>query len=628
MCGIAGVVGPRRAVERMEVEAMASALAHRGPDGEGSWSQAFRTGELEGAVAFGHRRLAILDLSPRGRQPMATADGRLTVAHNGEIYNFLALREQLTAQGHAFHTETDTEVLLAAYRAWGEACLHRFVGMFAFALWDGERRELLLARDRLGIKPLFYCHRESDGLLLFASELRALRRHPAFSAEIDRAALGRYLAQGCVTGPETIYREARRLMPGELLRWRAGRIEVSRYWSPFDSSAEPPGDFAEAVAELERLLLQAVRDRLIADVPLGAFLSGGVDSSTVVALMQEATAGAVRTFTIGFDDPAFDESGHARAVAEHLGTRHTELRVDRATALAVVHELPELFDEPFGDASAIPTLLVSRLARRDVTVALSGDGGDELFGGYSRYRRLRALERLFLLPAPLRKALATAGSLIPHAALRRHARLLREPDLGRAAERITARFPSELLVRSAGDGAGTPRGEYLRAFAEAPGGAAQRAMFADLRTYLADDILVKLDRATMSVGLEGRVPLLDHRVVRFVLSLPLDWLWRDGQTKAPLRPILHRRVPPALVNRPKSGFGFPVFGLLADELVRWTSKYFDRARLAEEGLLDPDGVLRLLDGFDPTDSVSTKGFWHLVCFERWFARVHRGERGD
>ncbi len=606
---------------------MANALAHRGPDGRGGWSAEFRSADMEGRVALGHRRLAILDLSPRGRQPMATGDGRLTVAHNGEIYNFRILREQLAAMGHAFHTETDTEVLLAAYRVWGEACLHRFVGMFAFALWDGERRELLLVRDRLGIKPLFYSHRQSDGLLLFASELRALRRHPAFSAEIDRPALGRYLAQGCVTGPETIHCAARRLMPGELLRWRAGRIELERYWNPFDAGAEPPATFKEAVDRLERLLRQAVRDRLIADVPLGAFLSGGIDSATVVALMQEETASPVRTFTIGFEDPTFDESADARAVAEHLGTKHTELHVDRATALSVVHELPELFDEPFGDASAIPTLLVARLARREVTVALSGDGGDELFGGYSRYRRLRALERLFALPAPLRNVLAATSPLIPHAALRRHARLLREPDVGRAAERMTARFPPDLLLGSAGEIA-TPRTEYLRAFSQAPGGAARRAMFADLRTSLADDILVKLDRATMAVGLEGRVPLLDHRVVGFVLSLPLHWLWREGRTKAPLRPILHRRVPAALVDRPKSGFGFPMFGLVADELRRWTTKYLDRARLAEEGLLDPDAVHRALNGLDTEDPLSTKGLWYLVCFERWFARVQRGERGD
>ncbi len=628
MCGIAGAVGPSRVVAQRDVDAMARALAHRGPDGEGAWCADFRSGDFDGRVALGHRRLAILDLAPRGLQPMSTADGAAVVIHNGEIYNFAALRDELAPLGHVFHTETDTEVMLAAYRAWGAACVERFVGMFAFALWDAEWQELLLCRDRLGIKPLFYSYRETDGSLLFASELRALRCHPAFSAEIDRGALARFLAHGCVTGPETIYRGVRRLMPGERLVWRAGKIDLEHYWSPFEPEAEPPSDFPTAVAELERVLLEAVRDRLIADVPLGAFLSGGIDSSTVVALMQEVGSEPVRTFTIGFEDAAFDESRHALAVAQHLGTRHTELYVDRATALALVNELPDLFDEPFGDASAIPTLLVSRLARRAVTVALSGDGGDELFGGYSRYRRLAALERLFALPAPLRRGLAATAALLPPGPTRRHLGLLREPDIAHAGEQITARLPAASLTLGAGDGTASPRHEYLRAFREAPGGAAERAMFADLRTYLADDILVKLDRATMSVGLEGRVPLLDHRVVRLVLSLPLAWRWRGGRTKAPLRSILYRRVPRELVDRPKSGFGFPVEVLLGPELDRWQGKYLDAGRLTEEGLLEPRAVLDLVGSGHRGDRQAVKGLWHLLCFERWFARTHRGERSD
>jgi asparagine synthase (glutamine-hydrolysing) len=628
MCGVCGVVGPEPRAALGALDAMTRTLRHRGPDDSGTWTARFRARAAEHALGFGHVRLSILDLSPLGHQPMHSDDGSVTVTYNGEIYNFKALRAELAARGARFRSECDTEVLIEAWRAWGEAAFDRFVGMFAFALWDARRSRLVLVRDRLGIKPLYYAF--DDGLLVFGSELHALRRHPSFRADIDRSALAGYLQHGYVTGPATIYTSVRRLLPGEYLVWEEGRISVHRYWSLFDAPAEPPpAGFGAAVDRLEALLGDAVELRLVADVPLGAFLSGGIDSSAVVALMCERAAGRVRTFSIGFREAAYDEAPHAAAVARHLGTEHTELYVDRKEAVEVAHELPELYDEPFGDESAIPTVLLSRLTRRHVTVSLSGDGGDELLGGYWNYQKLARLLPWMRGPRAARQLLAALRPLLPRRQLRRVLEHLALPGPCDVAENLV-RFhdPDDLRAALGHDGL-EARAPYAAAWAAAPtADPIRRAMFADASTYLADDILTKVDRASMSVALEARVPILDHEVVRFALSLPREIFWHRGRTKAPLRALVERRVPAALWQRPKQGFGIPIETLLARELRDWPERYFAAARIAEDGIFDSAAMERLRAGIRRAGPQGTTPLWILLCFQRWYARNHRGESGD
>jgi asparagine synthase (glutamine-hydrolysing) len=628
MCGLCGLVGPlgRAAPER--IEPMARTLRHRGPDDFGSWTRRFHDGGEEQVVALGHTRLSILDLSPLGHQPMLSPDGRFAVTYNGELYNFRAVREELRALGSAFRSECDTEVLLEAWRRWGLAAIDRFVGMFAFALWDEREHKLVLARDRLGIKPLYYALLD-DGLLLFGSELHALRAHPRFRAEIDRASLAGYLQHGHVAGPETIYAGVRQLAPGGYLVWQRGRIELGSYWRLTDPGEPPPTGFEAAVDRLETLLGDAVELRLVADVPLGAFLSGGIDSSAVVALMRERASGAVRTFSIGFSEAAYDEAPHARAVADVLGTEHVELYVGRKAAVDVARELPDLYDEPFGDASAIPTVLLSRLTRQYVTVALSGDGGDELFGGYDQYPKLHRLLPWLRTPRALRAAAAALGAVAPLPfSLRRALRHLDADGPRDVAESLLRFYDPRDLLAACGPGSVRARAAYREAFDAAPQPEPERrAMLADARTYLPDDILTKVDRASMSVALEARVPILDHRVVRFASSLPLAILWHGGVRKAPLREIAYRRIPRALLDRPKHGFGIPIESLLTRELEAWSRRYLAPERLREEGLLDPDGVRHLVAAAQ-RHPVGVSQLWSLLCFERWFARHHRGEGLD
>lgn len=624
MCGLCGILGPVSSADLGSLDSMAHSLDHRGPDDFGTWTGEFRSGDVDYAIGLGHTRLAVLDLSALGHQPMFADGGSLAVAYNGEIYNFRELREELVDHGCAFRSDCDTEVLLEAYRVWGVGAFPRLNGMFAFVLWDARRRRLILVRDRLGIKPLYY---RSDGALLtFGSEIRALRCHPAFLAEIDRAALGCYLRSGFTAGEQTIYADTKRVLPGEYVAWQGGRLSRHRYWSLVDSSQDPPSTTYEAAVDrLEALLGDAVELRMIADVPLGAFLSGGVDSSTVVALMQERARSPVRTFSIGFDEPRYDEAPFARSVAKHLGTEHTELYVTRDDARAVAHELPELYDEPFADASAIPSVLLSRLTRADLTVALSGDGGDELFGGYKHYQKLQRLLPFFRIPAQLRSLLARLAPLSPVASVRNGLSHLRSSDECALAASLVSHFGRDDIRASCGEGGARIPDVYREAFEGAPvSDSVRRSMHADARCYLPDDILTKLDRSTMSVALEARVPLLDHRVVRFALSLPLRFAWRAGLSKAPLREVLYRRVPRRLIERPKQGFAIPIETLLERELRNWEEYYLAPGRLAEEGNFDPRSIERLI--------ASTRGgpgkerLWFLLAFERWFACTHRGER--
>jgi len=635
MCGLTGGFG----ASAPACGAMPDAIRHRGPDSHGLWrDDAHR-------IALGHRRLAILDLSPEGHQPMPSAGGRYVIAFNGEVYNHLALRRDLP--GVRWRGTSDTETMLAAIEAWGvEAAVGRFVGMFAFALWDRQRAELTLVRDRLGIKPLYYGY--AAGGLLFASELSALRAHAEFDPEVNPDALHLLLRYNSIPAPHTVYRGVYKVRPGTILRWRAPRREAQEeveYWSAAEVAAAGErdpfrGSPEEAVDALETLLRDAVSLRMLADVPLGAFLSGGVDSSTVVALMQAQSDRPVRTFSIGSADAAYDEAPQARAVANHLGTDHTELYVTPEQALDVVPRLATMYDEPFADSSQIPTFLVSELARREVTVALSGDGGDELFAGYNRHVWAgRVWRGMAPVPALLRAALARgltavapdtwdrwfaqAGPILPRALRHRTpgykvhklAGGLRATGPLDLYERLAAQWPDPATVLSAGT---APLADHAgaRGLRDFP----SQMMLLDMQRYLPDDILTKVDRASMAVSLEARVPLLDHRVVEFAWRLPLALKLREGQGKWVLRQVLYRHVPQALIERPKMGFGIPIGAWLRGPLRDWAESLLDERRLREEGFFRPAPIREVWRQHLAGTHAWEHQLWTVLMFQGWLER--------
>ena len=642
MCGIAGFLDPGRGQPAEALgrtaRAMADALAHRGPDGAGEWVDA------AAGLALGHRRLAVIDPSPAGAQPMVSADGGYVIAYNGEVYNFAELRRELEAEPGApvFRGRSDTEVLLEACARWGvEGAVRRAVGMFAFALWDRRERRLCLARDRLGIKPLYWAR--AGSAVIFASELKGICTHPAFRAELDTGALAAYFRHGYVPAPAAIWRDAFKLRPGHILEVGPdGAVRERAFWelraiagSGSRSPARP--DPERAADGLEAALREAVRARLVADVPLGAFLSGGIDSSTVVALMAQESSARVRTFTIAFGERGFDEAPHARAVAAHLGTEHTELSVAAEDAQEVIPLLPEIHDEPFADASAIPTALLSALTRRHVTVALSGDGGDEVFAGYDRYR-LAGWARLPFLPDPLRRGIGRAVWSVPGTAWDRIARLLppgrRPPAMGDKLDklaRVLAAGGEDAAYEAAGALWAAP--EILVPGAVAPPEDAcdpslardipdflSRMQYLDSVRYLPDDILAKLDRASMAVGLEARVPMLDHRVVEYAWGLDPSLKRRRGTSKWLLRRVLRRFVPPALTDRPKAGFAVPVGAWLRGPLREWAEALMAPERLAREGTLDPAAVTACWREHLAGRRNRSQQLWAVLMFQAWRER--------
>jgi asparagine synthase (glutamine-hydrolysing) len=624
VCGIAGFVDfskePRKREEMAGVVGrMTATLRHRGPDDEGVWV------DEKAGIALGHRRLSIIDLSPEGHQPMHSACGRYVVVFNGEIYNYRQVRDEIEKDARegriGWRGHSDTEVMLAAISRWGlEGALERFNGMFAFALWDRETRTLHLVRDRLGEKPLYY-GRVGDRFL-FGSELKALRAHPDGRFQIDRGALSLFLRHNYVPSPYSIYENVFKLPPGASLSVARERPGDSRrpvsYWEgkkAVEEGIQSPftGTEGEALARFESLLQDSVSMRMESDVPLGAFLSGGIDSSTVVALMQAQSGRPVRTFTVGFSEKGFDEARHARAVATHLGTDHTEVYVTPQEALAVIPSLPSLYDEPFADSSQIPTFLVAQVARRHVTVSLSGDGGDELFGGYNRYTWGRRIWRTIgWVPRRIRK---TGASMLTAVAPGTWDGLFEKMAPALPA-RVRHRTPGDKLHKLGGVlAAEDPATLYLHLVShwkdpsqvvlggfEPPTAMSEpgdwaggldftgRMMYLDMVTYLPDDILTKVDRASMGVGLEARVPFLDHRVVEFAWRLPRSMKIRDGRGKWLLRQILHRHVPAELVDRPKMGFGVPIEAWLRDPLRDWAESLLDEERLRREGFLNPEPI--------------------------------------
>jgi asparagine synthase (glutamine-hydrolysing) len=618
---------------------MSDAVRHRGPDDEGSWVDPGR------GIALGFRRLSILDLSPAGHQPMVSESGRWVVILNGEIYNFQDLRAELEPLGHRFRGHSDTEVVLAAVEQWGlERALERLNGMFAFAFWDREQQCLHLVRDRLGEKPLYYgwC----GGVFLFGSELKALRAHPAFDAEADRDSLAIFLRLGYIPAPYSIYRGIFKLPAATRLTIRPGEPgtlpDPVTYW---DARAVVErarrnlftGSPREATAGLDALLRDAVRMRMLADVPLGAFLSGGIDSSLVVSLMQAQSRSPVRTFSIGFHEAQYNEAHHAAAVARHLGTDHTELYVTPQEARDVIPSLPEFYDEPFADASQIPTHLVSRLARRHVTVSLSGDGGDELFGGYDRYFHGRTLWRAIRwMPRPARRLSASLLRAVPAGwtaplgrwrATRAFASASPADRFGKVAALLDSESAESLyrdLVSLWEEPealvAGSREPETIltdrRRWADA-GDFAQRMMFFDMLLYLPEDIMVKVDRASMAVSLESRAPYLDPRVAEFAWRLPLALKIRNGRGKWILRQILAAYVPPALTDRPKMGFGVPIDSWLRGPLREWAETLLSRERLRREAYLDVETIRSVWEQHLSGQRNWQYPLWAVLMFQAW-----------
>lgn len=641
MCGICGIVhdglGPRELDAR--ARAMNGTMAHRGPDGAGVWGAP--------GVALAHRRLAILDLSEAGRQPMASVSGRYVMSYNGEIYNFLELRRELAALGHAFNGGSDTEVALAAMEQWGvAAATERFAGMFAFAVWDGAEGALWLGRDRLGVKPLYYMPLPGAGQggpgLAFASELKALRTLPEFDPRVNRGALALYLRHGYVPEPYCIHAGVRKLPPGCLARLAPGGAgpEVRPYWSLREvwlrGVREPfAGGPDEVDAALEPLLARAVAQRMVADVPVGVLLSGGIDSALTAALMAEAAGGApVRAFTVRFAEAAYDESGHAGAVARALGLEHTVLPVAAADLLALVPSLPELWDEPFADSSQIPTHLIFRKLAGEVVVALTGDGADESFAGYARYgwaANFAALERV---PLGLRRLGARACALAPGALFRAlgprgpklhwRAGLLASRDFPQFYRALVSLLPDPAALLAGGPGAGRaaePPTALTDPAWTLPGADRLRQMQAwDLAAYLPGDILVKADRASMGASVEARAPFLDHRVVEFAAALPPAATTSAGRGKQPLRRLLARRLAPALFERPKAGFTLPVELWLGRELRDWAESLLSERALREAGLLAPGPVRALWRRHLAGDTSRHALLWAVLMLQAWHGR--------
>ena len=647
MCGIAGYWHRVSQLSQNQsygvITAMTDALVQRGPDSSGVW--------LDPAldIGLGHRRLAILDLSPEGAQPMLSHQGRYVMVFNGEIYNFGELRSTLSQLGHQFRGHSDTEVMLAAVTEWGvTAAVSRFVGMFAFAIWDTEARVLHLGRDRIGEKPLYYGW--VGETLLFGSELKALVQHPQWQGEIDRDALALFVRHGYIPAPHSIYAGINKLPPGTILSLPASQPQAASpiaYWDLQTAVIEGrsnlfQGSDAEAITHLDKLLRSTINEQMIADVPLGAFLSGGIDSSTVVALMQAQSTRPIKTFSIGFTEPKYNEAEYAKAVATHLGTDHTELYVTPKEAIAVIPQLPTLYDEPFADSSQIPTYLVSKLAREHVTVSLSGDGGDELFCGYSRYFTAQSIwDKIGWIPVGMRQVyaklllsvsvdrwdeiIAQIGKAVPR---------LRQPQQG-----VRMHLLGNFLKHK------QPLDLYTQMMSLSPDPASivlnstepetilshppdwlkgldftSQMMYVDSITYLPDDVLAKVDRAAMGVSLESRVPFLDRRIVEFAWKLPMSMKIRDGKGKWLLRQVLYQYVPRELIDRPKMGFGVPIDLWLRNELRDWAESLLAADRLEREGFFDVQAVRQqwaehLSGKFDRCYSL-----WNILMFQSWLDR--------
>ena len=642
MCGIVGFQSIEHFTNLKELlPAACDSLSHRGPDDSGIYF------DESAGVGLAHRRLAIIDLSSGGHQPMAADDGNLHVCYNGEIYNFMAIRKTLEECGHRFSSTSDTEVLLKAYQHWGTECLQHFIGMFAFAIWDSRNRSLFLARDRLGIKPLYYYLSQDQRILIFGSELKAIMAFGPRFKELNPEALPLFLHYQYVPAPATIFRDIFKLRPGHFLIYRDNRAKIRPYWQlPAVKRTEDDCGLSgeDYLQQLDELLTLAVSDRLISDVPLGALLSGGIDSSVVVALMQKVSSTPARTFSIGFKEQGYNEAPWAAKIAEHLQTKHTELYVSVEDAFNVIPRLPDFYDEPFADSSAIPTYLVSRMTRQNVTVALSGDGGDEQFAGYVRYWTTKAMASGFVrFPKMFRKALALALGTVPsswaekcyrplqrflpqslkvanfHDKWQKLIKLMNRTEIGELYRMTICLWSADEI--SPLMGRKLPASQYEESLEKTfDWPLLERLMRVDQQTYLPDAMLTKVDRASMAASLEVRVPLLDHRVVEFTAGLPENLKFRHGTGKYLLKNLLAQYVPSDLFERPKMGFGIPLGQWLRTRLKPLLLDYLAADRLKKEGLFNPGLVEQKINEHLSGRANHQYRLWSLLMWEMWRER--------
>lgn len=630
MCGISGFIDFKRTTTQTVLEKMNRIMAHRGPDGEG-----YAMFETDAAtIGLGHRRLSIIDLTEGGKQPKVF--GNLHLTFNGEIYNYAEIKTELEALGHVFDSHSDSEVILHAYAEWGPTALQKFIGMFAFVIYDEATQKLFACRDRAGVKPFFYYFK--DGLFLFASELKALMQHPQFVKAINHDAVAAFLQYGYVPTPHCIFNDAHKLNPGHYLILdikKKGEPETVQYWNVYDAYNKPALDISlpDAITETEKLLTSAFQYRMVSDVPVGVFLSGGYDSSCVTAILQANNTEKIKTFTIGVPDVGLNEAPFAKDIANHLGTDHTEYYCTQKEALEIVPELPFYYDEPFADSSAIPTTLVSRIAREKVTVALSADAGDEIFAGYNRYDLMEKYgNKIKKIPAFARNAVASVMNVVPAAKIpvlnkkylfasryEKMKNLLQNPSEANLLMSMTSQMNEKELATLINKpinklSSGIDSKELQEAFYSN----LKYMMAIDYKTYLLDDILQKVDRAGMSVSLEGREPFLDHRVIEWAAQLPMEYKYNKGEKKYILKQIVHKYIPQAMMDRPKMGFGIPIANWLSNDLKQFVDQYFDEAYIRKQNIFNNEEVQRIRNSFYLGKVERAEKIWYLLMFQMWY----------
>jgi asparagine synthase (glutamine-hydrolysing) len=631
MCGISGFADFNKKTGRDVLEKMNRIMAHRGPDGEGYGIY----NDDAAVIGLGHRRLSIIDLTEGGSQPQTY--NHLHITFNGEIYNYAEIKKTLEVKGHQFHSHSDTEVILHAYAEWGSAALQQFIGMFAFTIYDEQKKKLFACRDRAGVKPFFYYWK--NGLFLFASELKAILQHPEFVKDINIDAAAVFMQLGYVPTPNCIFNDTYKLKPGHFLEIdiKTRSLHTQQYWSVYDAYNKPTLkiDLPEAIAETEKLLTSAFQYRMVSDVPVGVFLSGGYDSSCVTALLQKDSTEKIKTFTIGVPDAGMNEAPFAKEIANHLGTDHTEYYCTEKEALEIVPQLPFFYDEPFADSSAIPTSLVSKIAREKVTVALSADAGDEIFAGYNRYDYMMKYgQKLRSIPGFMRKGAAAVMNVVPadsipvlnkkylfHSRYEKVKTLLKNPSeqniLISLSKQMDAGDIADLFKKKIIELPSAFDSKELSAENYSP---LNYMMAIDYETYLLDDILQKVDRATMCVSLEGREPFLDQRVIEWAAQLPMEYKYNNGNKKFIIKEIVHKYIPHAMMDRPKMGFGIPIASWLQNDLKPFVDRYFDEAFIAKQNIFNAGEIQRIKNSFYKGKVERAEKIWYLLMFQMWYDR--------
>jgi asparagine synthase (glutamine-hydrolysing) len=631
MCGIAGFIDFKKNSSKEILEKMVNTMLHRGPDGSGYQLLNYTHAQ----IGFGHRRLSIIDLSSHSKQPMQVNENWIT--YNGEIYNFKEIRKELEILGQTFQTQGDTEVILKSYAVWGEKCLDKFTGMFAFVLFDKEKNKLFCARDRAGVKPFFYY--QSDDLFLFSSELKAFHEHPGFNKKLNHSAVSAFMQFGNVPSDLCIFKNCYKLKPGHTLTVNLDNksYETNQYWNVYDYYNAPKSKltFNEAKVETEKIIQSAVDYRMVSDVPVGVFLSGGYDSACVAALLQKESAEKIKTFTIGVPDIGLNEAPYAKDVAKHLGTEHYEFNCTTKEAIELIDELPFHYDEPFADSSAIPTTLVSKMAREHVTVALSADGGDETFAGYNRYDFLsRYQKKLNQMPSFARKGTAylmdkVSSEKLPilrnkynfHNRYEKLKGVIRDPSLESIMLSISQQFTEKQLLELMHKPADLmPTAYTSKELLNSESSPLSYMMAIDYQTYLVDDILQKVDRATMTASLEGREPLLDHRIIEFAAQLPDDFKYQNGEKKYILKEIVHQYIPKKMMDRPKMGFAIPIANWMQNELKGHLEKYLSESKIKEQNIFNWKAVADLKKRFLSGKKELDSKLWYLLMFQMWCER--------